>query len=1541
MWLFLWFCFLTESLAVVPQVISAEYTPKTYVVQGREYHYTTFEIEWDQDVFFAENWACPCIHGNETFVHLQTAVDEADYEITTLERKSFSRKQITESAGAFFKFEIKEEDFPSGPPALRVLVDTSIANVLVTASTERIPTTSSYNWTKLQSNTATLGICPTSLGYGYGWFYVFISTDDDLAEFTISWDVVDTPLCANTPETPEELLPSPDADWTLLENNKPWIGPVANDAWKKFRFIFYERCSNFSWSTRNAYPQVGDMDLYFSFTTPELDLANGYSASADNGEDTMTLMNICSPTGAVPWHVYLSGHLWRGDQVQTVITATTDTGFVTRPMTSLSTNQYFHSFTAGYATLTCGSQQYKCGWSSYLGNLEPFDIGWSCGRWGFLSPTPDPEPWRTPLYRVFTFKPFDQRLPWDDDEVFRSEHNLPNRMAFYLLEQITGANTSRVFHHGEPEKCRVTLSEKFVNSEGENIRPQIMGFTEKKPTCDNAEIKKIRSQFTEYLEVMTQQETFEKVMFYQLKISILMNKKEVLGCKHLLDDLWVTVEKEISMINRECNSNEFTPGYLEDECCIGNLGWQSCCVENVIVKQNLVSSLADGALNTCHTDRCPDISLANYQTAMVNVVDERYGCNAAWTKTASEASFSAQKIFWECAVKLWGPFDMTGIPCKTDNDCYFGAACDLVHETCVHDQFHFLACISSPGAAVTGQLLMNLWNAGELLDTETFVNEVTKRFSKPMCTGPDSTVYRPHYDYIPVGDNICSDPCTDQNIVISCLSTDPTHCPKDDICKPFDFVWCDRQFIYKNETLNDACLEEKKCNWMSCGSLNQENCREACLADTTPMCLDCTTTPCTLLTGWDETRCSIGLCVGHPNILDHELCHIEHGECSLPCPNCTQSECEDLRMCQMNDFNLILKNEAHLTDGGACFSRPYVDVFGAINCKSQKHYAYGCFEPDLRTEISCTSAHHKWIPSTLSNLECEASSYQGCMSAGGYYNAKDEIECKCSGETWQSYFKVERGNYTIGRVRPLVWSPPLWESVRQVEMVLDLPRLYDEVSKVVTSYASLEYAKEGLCRVTPLLDILSTVSCDCNSGGVGESCYTVTNEGSLVDYMWASPFIANFHETRYFTLEIDKLSFPEGYPSRVITISLLSLNLFTTQATDARLSSRVFVESPENTYTILYYQRLVIEGQIITNGIKVDWFVEGTIGEPMTLCIPFENISKSEYFSDYAMGRVIRDSTNEGLIIERFNGSIGVMERNFVCANITEPGEYIGLYVRDAESIYSSLLAQSIVSAIIYFILLFCITYQIICIIKLKPVRFAQKLLFSSIAFLFLLIRSVYFVVYPIGIIEDEPIASYFVFEFPTFLFLIMNSTLIYLWLEISETMKNLKQVSGTGVNSRLFAAWVVWNLFILLCSCGFIIAYYASPSGHDPLSCNLYFAEQPSQAKLDVSLAYVIFVAVLSIVMAITFICIGMNFLLPIMLHVKSAQKGSHTQKNSYDLYMVCNVYICRLFRSKICAFIDCCHSKHIHYSCYSICTFRTNTYSWYVEIEVRESGG
>lgn len=161
------------------------------------------------------------------------------------------------------------------------------------------------------------------------------------------------------------------------------------------------------------------------------------------GDDAITLLNVCSPTGEVPWPIYMLIYTWRGDAVDVVVTATTDSGFVMRPFTEISPNQYVLQFGAKYASMDCAEETFKCNLGNYPGSTEPYDDYGTCNRFGFLPPFQEANPWSIPLNRIFTFNPFTDIVPWYvsfstfihtiRDKIPSASENIPNRLSFYLV----------------------------------------------------------------------------------------------------------------------------------------------------------------------------------------------------------------------------------------------------------------------------------------------------------------------------------------------------------------------------------------------------------------------------------------------------------------------------------------------------------------------------------------------------------------------------------------------------------------------------------------------------------------------------------------------------------------------------------------------------------------------------------------------------------------------------------------------------------------------------------------------------------------------------------------------------------------------------------------------------------------------------------------------------------------------------------------------------------------------------------------------------
>lgn len=168
--------------------------------------------------------------------------------------------------------------------------------------------------------------------------------------------------------------------------------------------------------------------------------------------------------------------------------------------------------------------------------------------------------------------------------------------------------------------------------------------------------------------------------------------------------------------------------------------------------------------------------------------------------------------------------------------------------------------------------------------------------------------------------------------------------------------------------------------------------------------------------------------------------------------------------------------------------------------------------------------------------------------------------------------------------------------------------------------------------------------------------------------------------------------------------------------------------------------------------------------------------------------------------------------------------------------------------------------------------RAAYKFSFGVIIALFLIIRAVYFILYPIGIIDRYPVTSYVFFEFPTFLFMIMNSVIIFLWVEIAYTVKFLH--ASPTVNKILVLSLFAWNTYIFACFIIYVVVYYTVTTDTGELPCNLlYFQLTQSSATINISKAYVVFVSSICFILALSMLISGLKLLVP---HISLAKTNN-----------------------------------------------------------------
>lgn len=145
---------------------------------------------------------------------------------------------------------------------------------------------------------------------------------------------------------------------------------------------------------------------------------------------------------------------------------------------------------------------------------------------------------------------------------------------------------------------------------------------------------------------------------------------------------------------------------------------------------------------------------------------------------------------------------------------------------------------------------------------------------------------------------------------------------------------------------------------------------------------------------------------------------------------------------------------------------------------------------------------------------------------------------------------------------------------------------------------------------------------------------------------------------------------------------------------------------------------------------------------------------------------------------------------NAICANVTRPGLYVGSLILpdsfDRPSRTIGELAQAIVSSVLYWILTILGLAQLCHILRDHPRSERPKLGYTTLTLAFSVLRGIYFAI-P-SLVSSSAAAVVVVFEFPSLLFFIMFTTILYLWSVPSPPALNSMQPGHTS--SAVSSAW-------------------------------------------------------------------------------------------------------------------------------------------------------
>lgn len=1259
-----------------------EYYDKSIIFDSYKYEYRIYEAQYNDSLFYVDHWTCPCSSN-----HSLSIANDVDNSIEQLVENNIIEWTIDEET-VYYKFYVSEVSI------VRIFISSYWGQVNGYISIGSIPTNSNFSFYKYAKARDSIWICPSDVGWSLGWWYIAISRNEPYNNnhFSLMWDTVDN-IC----------------------DKNPIYGEARFFIYSYYSYTIPDRCVNFSVSVKQTGKMFGDIDLYLSTVDAYPNIDSHEYASQNNGDDTISVVNICSDTNTI----YVGLYAWQSDYVPFVLTTTINRPLLTRPIMDLPPQQFLYTFAQGQASLSCPGkaacevpvdtsqsslecedQIINCEFYSYFGCLDPYDIWFCCGRFWFLPPHDDVSPWVVvPESAIASGY---KKLP--RTEFPRMEQNIPGRLTFVQYLYKSSDTDTRRF---TPDRvCGIKFHNMIVDSHGRPI-DDIKTFTRKRTDCSiTADLPAIDTD----------------MRLYEIDLSNKLSSAGVRGCLDKLSEHLSYNTSVVNYTNNYCQLSQNNPSYYEDPCCSLNLTLSEVCLS-----RNISVNVSTPSIPSRNNTICMNKTIENY------ILKYKSDAEILSQWKAATKDLNSNFVYY-CVNALYGDFDLIGkqCPCLYGN-CVLGR-CNVTLidlKQCWWDQIYDTKIVVA---------LFNFWGLSTYSE-KLFYSKIDD-YMKLLCTGPGSLGFRSHYEYILTLPN-CVDDCVRNNVTVLCYT--PT-CDADAICPFGSATNCYRIFQYKQGNNNQLCENQVYSN---------------------AVCLDCKNSitnngTCQILDR-NRTECLQG--------------YYLPGYCSIP-GILTKQQCEDYIYCDINPY---------------MYGEWLVDFYGTAFCPEGITNPWGCLDTVPKRNIT------------------GCSDIQGCYT-GSIFTYHNQKNCPYS---WVNMAPYKRGIWHNDVKYDLEWREAGYHSVRKLSNTIDYISFFNDVNSAIGEFISFEYKKKAIARSSALLEVLKTL--DCN-------CYQI-EEKSQIDSNWVcshNPVVLSdiyFNATFNSNSNVCEQATASFVPSNYYKINNI-----------ARFSSQTFTESAPNVWSVLYRNSFLVEGQLVSDGVLLEWNFTSTV----ELCIT-PSLPEADMFEYYAIISIPYTVVNEGL-----------------CVNITEPGTYFAAKLR--YTTIDSVIIQSTIASFIYLLLFLVALYQIVNVVMNNEIiRKTMKLTSLLITALFLAMRGVYFILFPIGVISSHPETSYIFFELPTFLFIVINSSIVYLWIEILHTVKNYGFV--VGINKKLQPIFFLWIMLLLSCFCAFIVTFYVV-SNNSESECT-FLTVNTSDATI-VSKAYIIFVAGILILHGVVMLLFG-----------------------------------------------------------------------------------
>jgi len=1323
--LFVLLCF-QLVFAAPPRPLSATYKVKSTELLGSQYQYGIFEIDFDQQIYYSENIACPCEDSpprgqcplSRTF---PGPIDETGHTIIDL--SSQYDQWVYVKAPSYeirqYKFNLDPTIFGTqdGCPTVRIQVQNIYGETGVFVANDKAPTSFDFTWQKIGAARDGFWICPYEQEWRWGWWYFTTSNAEPAAlfpEYRVKWTVVYTPMCPTLippPVTPQDGVDT----WILLEDQRAVTGTIGLD-FQYARYYVPTTCTNFSVQTRQLnLTQIGDLDLYISLTNPEPTLHSIYDwAGHQNGPDQINLFNLCSPDGSVPWPIYVGFYSWNGPvPIDYLIVASTSNMGILRPILDDPPLTMLRYSNGGYE-LDCGEgEEFRCLLDAYAGCNDPLDDFHCCSPFTIIPPFKNAYPPFTPNFAVATLASLqDLDWPFHPDEKW----NQPNKMVFALLMSVESPGYVRSYaKQTNLSKCVLKWRNCFVNDQSEPMEGTVT-FTEKKLLCDAEDMRALSLDMEQKVEEMAFLDRFGALRIQEFNISEMMFRDLIYGCQALFEEYTDALVAPIIYTNQtSCDQIRYSEAYNEDPCCSKNAAFYECChpyTREIDLQVRAYPENDEKYEENCEFAECVQADVF-HATQLIDLQQTEQGnlCTLRWSEVASDTVIHRQTAFIrECRNFLLGnDYHLLGTTCLTNADCQYDAQCSLSTLRCLYTDDHVLECFADRIDPTLAQILvLDVWDMPEILTRELLISGMKERVFVDACRGWNSIKFRTHTTILPeISD--CIDGCT--GIEPRCYD-EVQFCPIDETVCPLtgssgDGI-CWRHwgtFVVDPAVINTQCVIEQTCNYLDCEALglDQTQCAAQCLPNN--VCLACEQNFCRNV-GFSEADCRFGCTIGKNQtfpVNNSDEC-ATMGICSQDCSGCDQATCLSLGECS---YQLLFDyfNSSGVTE--MCFRPHDVDEYGAVHCDDDYNTVpWGC-PFNTTNEADCGAEGYLWLETWVATSKdtCEIIPPQCFQVMTGVWSVQNETECLCSGNTWKPMFEWNNATWIPGVFHSLNYTTGGLVPIRTVQSTIDYFATRDMVEAAVVSVSALEFSSYQACLYGPYLDAYNALSCDCTENNITQ-CFT-PQDSTVVALQKACPKVPFYNNaTSLFQLTDYGNSFPLESLCQIIIIQYSEITHFQ-QKPDNSFTSEVFLEKPPNKWAVVKNHEWIggiVCGQVTTSAIIISFNFSVRLQDPLYLCIPIrEDIEHEPAYNTPWMGLVdshqIVRPYREG-VIQNISGD------RWICGNISQPGAFIGLLtVYDPVDFMGDsvgVLVQSIIAAVLYGLIVILAIIQAFIIIKIS-----------------------------------------------------------------------------------------------------------------------------------------------------------------------------------------------------------------------------------------------